>query len=122
VEDTPRRLNLCRKAILSHDFEAFTEIVEVDCNLMHAVMMTSSPAIIYWEPATLEVIQAVLEWRKNGLAVCYTIDAGPNVHVICPTSISKQIYTLLHNIQGVESVLSARPGGPASLLDSSFEG
>jgi diphosphomevalonate decarboxylase len=121
VEDAPRRMDLCRKAILSRDFEAFAEIVELDCNLMHAVMMTSSPAIIYWEPATLEIIQAVQVWRNNGLAVCYTIDAGPNVHVICLSPHAKQISSSLVEIPGVEAVLSANPGGPVSLLDYSSE-
>ena len=49
---------------------------------MHAVMITSSPPLLYWLPATLAILQAVPNWRKSGLPVCYTIDAGPNVHVL----------------------------------------
>ncbi len=76
VVDAPRRLGICRHAILNRDFAAFTEIMEDDSNLMHAVMMTSRPPLFYWQPATLAVMQAVRSARVKGLPVCYTIDAG----------------------------------------------
>jgi diphosphomevalonate decarboxylase len=117
LEDAPRRLAWCRRAILDRDFEAFASVIELDSNLMHAVMMTSTPPLLYWQPATLSVILAVQDWRKNGLPVCYTIDAGPNVHVLCLSSVASQVVEWLGGIPGVESVLTSRPGGPAKLLD-----
>jgi diphosphomevalonate decarboxylase len=116
LADTPRRLDFCRHAILERDFEAFAEVVELDCHLMHAVMITSTPPLLYWQPATLAVMQAVLNWRKNGLPVCYTIDAGPNVHVLCPTPSAVQVISGLTQITGVEKVLAARPGGPTYMV------
>ncbi|HLE52862.1 MAG TPA: hypothetical protein VI755_12405, partial [Anaerolineales bacterium] len=104
------------RAILERDFEAFAEVVELDCHLMHAVMNTSMPPLLYWQPATLAVMQAVSDWRKNGLPVCYTIDAGPNVHVLCPTTSADQMISRLTQITGVEKVLAARPGGPTHLV------
>ena len=77
VADAPRRLEICRNAILQRDFAALAEIVELDSNMMHAVMMTSHPALFYWQAATLTVMQAVQAARAKGLSVCYTIDAGP---------------------------------------------
>jgi diphosphomevalonate decarboxylase len=115
VLDAPRRLDICRRAILEGDFEHFARIVELDCNMMHAVMMSSSPGLLYWEPATLAVMKAVIEWRKGGLPVCYTIDAGPNVHVLCLAPALEQVLQKLREIQGVQEVLVARPGGPARL-------
>jgi len=115
VADTPRRLEICRTGILNRDFNAFASIVELDSDMMHAVMMTSSPRLIYWQPATLEIIQAVQKWRKNGLAVCYTIDAGPNVHVISPSQEREEVEKRLLRLPGVHQVLTARPGGPARL-------
>jgi diphosphomevalonate decarboxylase len=112
----PRRLEICRQAILARDFEMLVEVMQLDSNLMHAVMMTSSPPLLYWRPATLAVMQAVGEWRKSGVAAGYTIDAGPNVHVICPGEIMDQVVVLLREIPGVETVLTARPGGPAQLV------
>ena len=84
-----QRLAQCRQAILQRDFDALAQVMELDSNLMHAVMITQSPPLLYWQPATLAVMHAVQEWRGQGLAACYTIDAGPNVHVICPEEIRR---------------------------------
>lgn len=116
VADTPRRLDLCREAILNQDFEAFTEIVELDSNLMHAVMMTSQPRLIYWQPATLAIIQIVKELRREGIPVCFTIDAGPNVHVLTKAEHAPVVIANLSHVPGVSEVLSAQPGGPAHLV------
>lgn len=115
VADTPRRLDVCRSAILHKDFAALAEIIEQDSNLMHAVMMTSTPPLFYWEPASLELMQAVRTWRKEGLPAAYTLDAGPNVHVICEAGAAEQVRRRLEEIPAVRQVLTARPGGPARL-------
>ena len=61
VADAPRRLEICRQAILERDFQAFAEIIELDSNLMHAIMITSTPPLLYWQPATLAVMRLVQE-------------------------------------------------------------
>lgn len=117
VADAPRRLDLCRRALLQRDFAALAEVVEQDSNLMHAVMMSSTPGILYWAPATIAIMHAVRAWREEGLPVLYTIDAGPNVHVICPAEHQAQVTACLSDIPGVQQVLAARPGGPARLIE-----
>ncbi len=116
VAGTEERLAICRRAILQRDFATLAEVVEFDSNLMHAVMMTSRPPLIYWQPATLAVMSAVQTWRAQGMDVCYTIDAGPNVHVLCLNTISGQVAKMLTEISGVQKVITALPGGPARLL------
>jgi diphosphomevalonate decarboxylase len=117
VADAPRRLELCRRAILERDFEALAKVVELDCLLMHAVMMTSDPALFYWQPKTLEIIYAVRSWRASGVPVCYTIDAGPNVHVLCIDEVSNWVATRLREIPEVLEVLISHPGGPTRLIE-----
>jgi diphosphomevalonate decarboxylase len=116
VANAAKRLEACRKAIMQRDFAALAEVAELDCNLMHAVMMTSQPPLLYWQPATLAVMHAVQEWRGAGLQVFYTIDAGPNVHVICPAEDSPEVARRLGQLEGVKEVLRAHPGGPARLI------
>ena len=116
VTDTPRRLELCRNAIQARDFEALAAIIELDSDMMHAVMMTSSPSLMYWQPATLTVMQAVREWRARGLPAAYTIDAGPNVHVICPGEQAEAVEKRLRDLPGVSDVLVARVGGGAKIV------
>ncbi|RPI93913.1 MAG: diphosphomevalonate decarboxylase [Chloroflexi bacterium] len=118
VADAPRRLEICRRAILERNFNAFASIIELDSDMMHAVMMTSTPALHYWKPASLEVINGVRQWRMEGIPVCYTVDAGPNVHVICPETEAYIIDKRLREIQGVDNVLIARPGGPAKVIEN----
>ncbi len=117
LADAPRRLELCRRAILSCDFNLLAGIVELDSDMMHAVMMTSQPALHYWVPASLEIMKSVRSWRQSGLAACYTVDAGPNVHVLCPEEAASDVAGRLAAIEGVKSVLRARVGGPAKLLE-----
>ncbi len=115
LQDAPRRIYLCREAILKRDFSALSDVVELDSNLMHAVMMTSTPALFYWQPATLQVMQVVREARTHGLPACSSVDAGPNVHVLTESSHAGKVIKLLGAIPGVQEVLTAKPGGPAHL-------
>jgi diphosphomevalonate decarboxylase len=115
LADAPRRLEICRNAIQQRDFAALADIVELDSNMMHAVMMTSHPPLFYWQEATLTVMQAVRAARAKGLPVCYTIDAGPNVHAITEGAEAERVAGLLRSIPGVREVRVARVGGPARL-------
>jgi diphosphomevalonate decarboxylase len=118
VADAPRRLDICRKAILERDFNALASIVELDSDMMHAVMMTSTPALYYWKPASLDVMNCVRQWRMEGIPVCYTVDAGPNIHGICAEAEAHIIEKRLGEIQGVDRVLVARAGGPAKIIEN----
>lgn len=119
VSDAPRRLDICRGAILDRDFEALASIVELDSDMMHAVMMTSVPALHYWLPASIAVMEAVRAWRREGLPACSTVDAGANVHVICPETHMQEVAARLGRVDGVKQVLQAAVGGPASLMEES---
>jgi len=117
VADAPRRLEICRNAILNRDFNAFASIVELDSDMMHSVMMTSTPALRYWQPASLKVMESVRQWRWDGLPVCYTVDAGANVHVLCLETEAHTVDKRLREIEGVKDVLVARPGGAAKIVN-----
>ncbi len=118
VADAPRRLEICRKAILERDFNTFASIVELDSDMMHAVMMTSTPALHYWKPASLEVMNCVRELRAGGIPVCYTVDAGANVHVLCIEAEANRVERQLRELKEVENVLVARAGGAAQVLSN----
>ena len=117
VADAPRRLSICREAVLTRDFEKLAAVMELDSDMMHAVMMTSNPPLFYWEPASLRIIKSVPVWRSQGIPCAYTLDAGPNVHVLCPASSMKDISSRLSAMEGVTSVLETSAGGPARLLE-----
>lgn len=115
VADASRRLEICREAILQRDFRSFADIIELDSDMMHAVMMTSNPPLMYWQAATVDIFHAVREWRADGLPCAYTVDAGANVHVICPRDQAGAVEKKLRELPGVRDVLVARVGGPARI-------
>lgn len=116
VADAPRRLDACRDAILKKDFEAFANIIEHDSDMMHSVMMTSIPPLMYWQSTTVEIFHQVRQWRAGGLPVGYTVDAGPNVHVLCLAETAKEVEKRLRELPGVSNVLVAGVGGAAKLV------
>jgi diphosphomevalonate decarboxylase len=63
-------------------------------------------------------MEAVRRWRDEGRTACYTIDAGPNVHVLCPQEEAEAVEKALRTLDGVKEVLRARAGGPAQVLDT----
>ncbi|HAE86162.1 MAG TPA: diphosphomevalonate decarboxylase [Anaerolineaceae bacterium] len=116
IAGAPERLEQCSTAILTRDFERLAQVVELDSEWMHAVMRTSSPPLYYWTPATEVVIWHVRAWRAQGHAVCATVDAGPNVHVIALAEEAAWAETQLRALPGVLEVLKAKPGGGVKLI------
>jgi diphosphomevalonate decarboxylase len=116
VSDTPRRIEICRQAIMERDFTSLASIVEQDSNMMHAVMMTSNPALLYWSAATIHIMKTVARLREEGLDICYTIDAGPNVHCICSPDHSDSALDVLSKLPGVVDVIQSQPGDGAEII------
>ena len=69
----------------SGNLEEFIKIVESEALTLHAMMMTSMPYFILMKPNTLEIINAIWKFRNaTKIPVCFTLDAGANVHVLYP--------------------------------------
>ena len=122
VQDAPRRLDACRRALLARDFEALAVIVEEDSRLMHDVMKTSVPPLDYSAPLTLQLLRQVPVWRAQGLPVAYTQDAGPNLHLLCLASVVEQVSERLHQMEGVLDVFLAGPGMAPAILEDDRSG
>lgn len=80
------------------DLEEFISIVESEALSLHAMMMSSNPYFILMKPNTLEIINKIWEFRKEtGLPVCFTLDAGANVHVLYPKNQEQEIFEFIKN-------------------------
>lgn len=67
------------------DLDRFIALVESEALSLHAMMMTSMPYFILMKPNTLEIINKIWAFRKEtGSKICFTLDAGANVHVLYP--------------------------------------
>ncbi|WP_298477521.1 diphosphomevalonate decarboxylase [uncultured Maribacter sp.] len=78
------------------DLKTFIEIVESEALTLHAMMMTSLPYFVLMKPNTLEIINKIWEFRKKTNSnVCFTLDAGANVHVLYPESEKDVIFQFI---------------------------
>ena len=110
-----------RRAVAARDLALIGPVLELDALAMHGVMMTSAPSLLYWQPGTLEVLHAVRAWRKEeGVPVYFTIDAGPNVHLICEAETAPAVERRLRALPAVERVITSGPGPGPRLLYTHF--
>lgn len=107
-----------RDAILARDLMELGPLIEADALAMHFVMMTSNPALFYWSPATIAIIKKCHEWREQGLQVYFTIDAGPNVHLICEDYQEAELVSQLRHVEGVEQIFTSGAGNGATAIDN----
>jgi diphosphomevalonate decarboxylase len=117
VSDSPRLFAEVKAAVLARDFERLAPAVEQSALMMHASMLAASPALIYFRPATLAVIEAVRAQRRRGVAACFTIDAGPHVKVLVEPQQAPALRGALCGVDGVLRVLESAPGPDAVVLD-----
>jgi diphosphomevalonate decarboxylase len=119
VAAVPGWLAQALTALRARDLATLGGLAERDALAMHAVMMTSEPSLLYWEPRTLEVLHAVRAWRAEGLRCWFTIDAGPNVHVLTAGSDGREVEARLRALGfAADEVVRCPPGpGPALLRE-----
>ena len=81
------------KGILkSGDLDGFISIAESEALMIHSLMLTSNPSYILMKPNTLKVISKITDYRADTkLPVCFTLDAGSNVHLLYPNNIKKSV-------------------------------
>lgn len=80
-------LDKLKKIFRSGDLDGFIKVVESEALTLHAMMMTSQPYFLLMKPDTLAVINKVFKFREEtGLHLCFTLDAGANVHLLYPDS------------------------------------
>jgi len=84
------------------DLNSFIKIVESEALTLHAMMMTSMPYFILMKPNTLEIINKIWRFRRETNShICFTLDAGANIHILYPEKEATQI------LEFIKSELSA---------------
>jgi diphosphomevalonate decarboxylase len=119
VSDSPRLFEAVKAAVLAKDFERLAPAVEQSALMMHASMLAAAPALVYFRPATLGVIEVVRAERRAGVACCFTIDAGPHVKVLCEPDAVPRLKRVLAEVPGVLRLLESTPGPDAALVTAS---
>jgi len=70
----------------------FFEIAENEAMTLHGLMMNSSPSYTLMHPKSLEAIEIIKKARnEKGLTVGFSMDAGPNIHLLYPKKEQKEV-------------------------------
>ena len=111
VQAAPGLLDRARHAVLQRNGPELFRVMEASTRLMQASMFTSEPAIIYWKPASIAVQHAVMRLREAGVSCGWTMDAGPNVKVVCGADVAHEVARRLEPLVERVHVLGIG-GGP----------
>ena len=116
VDEQDMDLATARDAIAVRDFGKLASVAEHNCLKMHSVMWTSRPSIVYWNAATIACLDVVRVLQREGTAVFFTIDAGPQVKAICLPGDEQAVVDALSTTPGVEAVLVSGIGAGAAVV------
>lgn len=113
IETSEADLATAEQALVARDLAALGRVVEHSCFKMHACMLASDPAILYWNGTTVDVVREVIALRARGLAGFVTIDAGPHVKVLCTAADAPELARSLGGMPGVVATQICAPGPDA---------
>ena len=117
VNDHDNDINKALKAIKTKDFDLLGEVSEDNCKKMHKVMETSQPPLIYRNLTTHLCIQKIKEMKFIGIGIFYTIDAGPQVKIICKAKHTDQVISEMKSIPNIQDIIEVNLGQGARLIN-----
>lgn len=92
IEQAHKNMNQLTDSLESGDWNSFQQICEEEALSLHALMMSSRPGYILLEPESLRIIESIKNFRElSSTPICFTIDAGPNIHVLFPKKAVSQV-------------------------------
>lgn len=93
-----KNLGRLKPILKSGNLQEFIKIVESEALTLHAIMMTGDPYFVLMKPNTLEIINRIWAFRESsGTHVCFTLDAGANVHVLYPENEKEKVNQFIVN-------------------------
>ena len=106
-----------KEALETKNFTEFGKIVESEALELHAIMLTSTPSLIYWQPETIKLMKLVKKWRSEGLEVYFTINTGQDIHLIIEEKNTKELVKKLKDIKEVKNIIVNSPAVGARLTE-----
>ena len=117
LDSVEKDLDTVRKGILEKNFTMVGQTAEHNFFKLHAIMMATVPAILYCIPESVEVLRLVRGLRESGTECYATMDAGPQVKILCLEKDEKKILAEFQKLPCVKKTIVCRPGDGAKLLD-----
>ncbi|HFR3748728.1 TPA: diphosphomevalonate decarboxylase [Streptococcus suis] len=117
VDTAKEDLQAIKQAIADRDFEQVGQITEHNGMKMHATTLSADPPFTYWSADSLLAQEAVRQVREeSGLSAYMTMDAGPNVKVLCRASQMAELVDALSQYLSKEKIITSLPGPAAYVL------
>lgn len=110
VQTAEQDIVAIRHAIAQRDLNAVGQIAEHNAMKMHATMLAAQPPFTYFEAQSVTAIHAVQKLREQGYCCYVTMDAGPNVKVLCPKDQQQALYQQLATLFGASSLVCSDVG------------
>jgi diphosphomevalonate decarboxylase len=111
------KINACKKALEKKNFQALGELIEMEALELHAIMLTSTPPLIYWTPGTLRIMKLCAKWREEGIPVYFTINTGQDIHLICEAPYVHRVEKKLKELEEVQKIIVNESASGAHLID-----
>jgi diphosphomevalonate decarboxylase len=85
------------KALVAGDWNLFSRVTENEALTLHSLMMSSDPGFLLMQPNTIRAIEKINAYRtQNNVRITYTLDAGPNLHVLYPLEDKEKVQAFIH--------------------------
>lgn len=97
VSDSAKVFDRALDSLQNRDIEQLGELSRLSYSRMRAALLACDPPVVYWHPATVTVIEACAHMRRQGIGARETIDAGPQVKILCLTADVPAILTSVHD-------------------------
>lgn len=107
-----------KAAIQDQDLVKVGEVAERSAMKMHALNLSANPPFNYWSPESVAAMRKVSEFRDQGYPVYLTMDAGPNVKLICKASEMDELYESLLKTYRKDQLVLAKPGPGIQILEN----
>lgn len=115
VQSSEKDIRIGHDAVLNRKFTILGEQMEHSTMKMHACMMGANPSLRYLQPSSFAITTEIEQLRKEGVESYYTMDAGPNVKILCRPNDVEVIKGRIS--QHVERIHCLKAGSDATLID-----
>lgn len=116
VMEAEKDLKTAKTAIEKRDFAMLGTVMEENALKMHATTLGADPPFLYWQSSTIDVMQMVRQLRQKGIQAYFTIDAGPNVKILCEPENEGMVHKEILSLPAVQDVHICYPGPGVTYL------
>lgn len=111
------KIQKTRDLLEKKEFQTFGELMEAEALELHAIMLTSTPSLIYWQPETVQMMKLIKEWRGEGLPAYFTLNTGQDMHIICEKQHVTELVSKLAKIDTVKKSIVNYPAKGTHITD-----